>query len=506
MSLIAELKRRNVFRVGVAYAIVAWLLIEVASVLLPTFDAPAWVMKAFSTLVILGFPLAVILAWAFELTPEGIKREKTVDRAESITLEAESERAKGLAEQVPAAEPVDREKSIAVLPFVNMSGDPEQEYFSDGITEDIITELSRFSELLVIARTSSFAFKGQALDIREAAEKLGVQYVVEGSVRREGTRIRISVQLVDGTSGSHLWANRYDRDLEDLFAVQDEVCETVVATLVGRVFEAGAERARRKPTGGMTAYDYLMRGRERLYRYSQEDLAEARQFFQSALEFDPDFAAACAKLAETYWADWWAGWAENADESFELFAAAAERAVALDDADPQAQGGIGWLHLFRRQYDKARLHFEKAVSLNPNDPDLAMNMAFYVMYGGNPDSALQHLDRAKKLNPFGRDGYVRGMAHYSARDYSEAISELTTVRNKFPAVYAWLAASFAQLGKESEAREAARRFEEASFSSMDQAGASRPASWVEFLTPRMPYRKEADLEHVLDGMRKAGLK
>ncbi len=221
MSLIAELKRRNVFRVGVAYAIVAWLLIEVASVVLPTFNAPDWVMQVFTFLVILGFPLALVIAWAFELTPEGFKREKTVDRAESITLEAEPERAEGVAEQVLAAEPVDREKSIAVLPFVNMSGDPEQEYFSDGITEDIITELSRFSELLVIARTSSFAFKGQALDVREAAERLGVQYVVEGSVRRVGERIRISVQLVDGASGGHLWANSYDRDLEDLFAVQD---------------------------------------------------------------------------------------------------------------------------------------------------------------------------------------------------------------------------------------------------------------------------------------------
>ena len=505
MSLIAELKRRNVFRVGVAYAIVAWLLVEVASVVLPALHLPEWALTFLIIVIFAGFPLALVIAWAFELTPEGFKREKTVDRAESIALEAEPERAEGVAEQVPAAEPVDREKSIAVLPFVNMSGDPEQEYFSDGITEDIITELSRFSELLVIARTSSFAFKGQALDIREAAERLGVQYVVEGSVRRAGRRIRISVQLVDGASGGHLWANSYDRDLEDLFAVQDEVCETIVATLVGRVMEAGAERARRKPTESMTAYDYLMRGRERLYRYGQEEIAEARQFFQRALEFDPDFAAACAELSETYWADWWAGWAENADESFELYAAAAERAVVLDDTDPQVQVAIGQLHLFRRQYDKARLHLEKAVSLNPNDSDVVMEMAFYAQYDGNPDSALQHLDRAKKLNPFGRYGYVHGMAYYLARRYSEAISELTTVRNKFPAVHAWLAASFAQLGKESEAREAARRFEEAAFSSMDRAGASRPASWVEFLTPRMPYRKEADLEHVLDGMRIAGL-
>ena len=244
MSLIAELKRRNVFRVGVAYAIVAWLLVEVASVLLPTFEAPVWVMKAFSSLVILGFPLALILAWAFELTPEGIKRESAVDPAESITQVTGRKLDFAIigllalavayfavdkfvlqADRIPAAESTEQVKTIAVLPFANMSGDPEQEFFSDGISEELLNVLAKVKGLRVTSRTSAFAFKGTNTSIPEIAEKLGVDHVLEGSVRMAGDRVRITAQLIevdtDSRFDSHLWSESYDRDLSDIFAVQD---------------------------------------------------------------------------------------------------------------------------------------------------------------------------------------------------------------------------------------------------------------------------------------------
>jgi len=255
MPLIAELKRRNVIRVGVAYAIVAWLLLEVASVIFPGLHLPDWTLTFLIVLVAAGFPLALILAWAFELTPEGLKREAEVDRTESTTrtkgrkldfaiigllalavvflvvdnyvLEAEPERAEVAAEQIPAAEPVEREKSIAVLPFVNMSSDPEQEYFSEGISEELLNELAQLPGLRVASRTSAFTFKGENRNMGEIAAILKVSYVLEGSVRKSGNRVRIAAQLIDASNEKHLWSEIYDRELTDIFAIQSEIARAV---------------------------------------------------------------------------------------------------------------------------------------------------------------------------------------------------------------------------------------------------------------------------------------
>ena len=259
MSFIAELKRRNVFRVAVAYGIVAWLLIEVAHTAFPTLQLPDWAPTLVTVLVIMGFPVALVIAWAFELTPEGIKRETAVDSADSIThqtgrkldfiiigvlavavvyfavdkfvLETEPEPVAEGTEQVPAAEPVARERSIAVLPFVNMSSDPEQEYFSDGLSEEILNLLAKIPELKVIGRTSSFAFKGQNQDLRGIGQALGVNTVLEGSVRKSGERVRITAQLIDVSDGAHIWSESYDRTLTDIFAVQDNVAASIIDAL-----------------------------------------------------------------------------------------------------------------------------------------------------------------------------------------------------------------------------------------------------------------------------------
>jgi len=332
MSLIAELKRRNVFRVGVAYGIVAWLLVEMASVVLPTFDAPGWVMKVVTFLVILGFPLALILAWAFELTPEGIKRESAVDLAESNTrktrrkldfaiigllavavvyfavdkflFQAESTPAEITTEQDLAAESVAREKSVAVLPLVDLSPSGDYEWFSDGLSEEILNSLAQLPELMVSARTSSFQFKGQDRDIGEIAKVLGVAHVVEGSVRRSGGQLRVTVQLIRASDGFHLWSETYDRSTEDVFAVQEEIAEKIAAALDVVLDENKRDRMFRTGTRNVQAFEAYQRGRA-IYEAvhdlrTDENLFDANRWLEEAIVLDPDYSAAHLMHADAY--------------------------------------------------------------------------------------------------------------------------------------------------------------------------------------------------------------
>ena len=266
MSFFEELKRRNVVRVGVVYLIAAWLLAQVADLLLENFNAPDWVIQAILVVLIIGFPLALIFAWAFELTPEGLKKEKDVDRSQSITpvtgrkldraiivilvialsyfiWESRVQHQHSEApEQQAVVEPAPAEpsaKSIAVLPFVNMSSDPEQEYFSDGISEEILNSLAKIKELKVAGRTSSFAFKGQNQDLRQIGDTLGVEHILEGSVRKSGAQVRITAQLIQVDDGFHLWSETYDRELTDVFAIQDEIATAILKQLKAALLEDG---------------------------------------------------------------------------------------------------------------------------------------------------------------------------------------------------------------------------------------------------------------------------
>jgi len=323
MSLIAELKRRNVFRVGAAYAIVAWLLIEVASVVLPTFKAPEWVLQVCTFLVIFGLPLALILAWAFELTPEGIKRETAVDPAESIThhtgrkldfaiigllviavayfavdkfvLEAES---------VPAAESVEREKSVAVLPLIDLSPAGDYAWFSDGLSEEILNSLAHLPELMVSARTSSFRFRGQGRDIGEIAQVLGVAHIVEGSVRRGGGQLRVTVQLIRASDGFHLWSETYDRSEEDVFAVQEEIAEKIASALDVVLDKDKRDRMFRTGTRNVQAFKAYQRGHA-IYdaahdERTDESLFDANRWLERAIDLDPDYSAAHLMHADAY--------------------------------------------------------------------------------------------------------------------------------------------------------------------------------------------------------------
>jgi adenylate cyclase len=402
----------------------------------------------------------------------------------------------------PALELPDK-PSIAVLPFTNMSGDPEQEYFSDGITEDIITELSRFRDLSVIARNSSFVFKGKSVAISEVGSKLGVQYVVEGSVRKAGNRVRITAQLVNVATGDHIWADRYDRQPEDIFDVQDEVVRTVTATLIGRVERVRRDRAKYKPTSNLKAYECLLRGREHFFRLTPADHPMAKEMFEKAITLDPDYAAAYVGLAETHFQEWHAGWSEAPDRSFAAFCESAEKSVALDDTDSRTLAVLGMAYLFRREFDQAHAHLNRAVRLNPIDTRTLARMSRYDMLIGEPERAIQRVNEASRIDPFGKFGWYLGQSNYAARRYDESISAFKSVRDPVALVRAWIAASYAQAGRETEAKQATQECVLAT--EVEFGVRAESHNWLEFLVARWPFKHEEDSEHLREGLRKAGL-
>jgi TolB-like protein/Tfp pilus assembly protein PilF len=383
---------------------------------------------------------------------------------------------------------------IAVLPFTNMSGDPEQEYFSDGITEDIITELSRFGSLHVIARNSSFAFKGKAIKLQEIAKELGVAYVVEGSVRKAGSRIRITAQLVEASAGKHVWAERYDRPAEDVFAIQDEVVRTVAATLAGRLEAAGVEGLRRRPTASLSAYECVLRGNA----LPVGDLvheAAAHQLFEQAVALDPDYARACAQLAISHTNRWMHGMSESSkdlDRAFEL----ANRAIVLDAENSVCHSALFWVQFYRRRYDEAEFHARKALALNPNRPNALASMADLFVCTGRPDEAMTLIADAMRLDPHHPTWYwiELGVAHFVARRYAEAVAAFRHHPNMHYLVQAYLAACHAQIGEDEAMRGAAA----------EVLRLRRDFSVAAFVTFQS-YKLAADREHLASSLRKAGL-
>jgi adenylate cyclase len=396
--------------------------------------------------------------------------------------------------------------SIAILPFTNMSGDPEQAYFSDGITEDIITELSRFRNLFVVARNSSFAYKNRDTKIHEIAQELGVKYVLEGSIRKAGNRVRINAQLVEASTGNHLWAERYDRELGDIFAVQDELTRTIVATLVGRLDKAGVARAIRKQTDILTAYDYVLRGNELSNRNTREDNVVAKQLYQTAVQLDPQYARAYARLANNFVDDVLQGWStkEALGDALEI----AYKAVDLDDQDSWAQASVGMILFLMRHHDDAEVHLQSAVRLNPNDVDIAAYMAILLVYLGKPEESLQWINSARRLNPLHPEWYhsVTGIISYSARRYSEAIEAFRKCSYKDRVHHAYLAASYAQVGQMEEARVEAELFLTIRTREVRETGEQIPDSPLELASFETDlFRSSADKNHFLEGLRKAGV-
>ena len=395
--------------------------------------------------------------------------------------------------------------SIAVLPFANMSGDPEQEYFSDGITEDIITELSRFHELFVIARNSSFVFKNQSVNVSDIGQELGVQYVVEGSVRKSGQRARITAQLIDTATGNHLWADKYDRDLEDIFDVQDEVARTITSTLVGRVGHVHRDRIQKKVTSNLDAYDWFIQGREIFYGGTPEDNQKASGMFEQAIALDPDYAAAYALLSESYIRDWITFWNQPLDKSFEGAWNHANKAVALDDTDSQTHTALGVTSLFSGKLDQACFHLERALALNSSDTRALAYLSRYDVFTGNPDRAIERVNEALRYNPFGKYYFFLVPAYYIAHRYEDAIQVFSHIKNPAPIMLCWAAAAYAQAGDVESAHDAVKRFVAVAKTNLRAVGSPIPGSWIEFIAQRFQAEKAEEREHFQDGLRKAGV-
>ena len=386
--------------------------------------------------------------------------------------------------------------SVAVLPFVNMSGDPQQEYFSDGITEDIITELSRFRQLLVIARNSSFVFKGKPIDVGEIGRKLGVQYLVEGSIRKSADRIRITAQLINTIDGTHVWADRYDRELKELFSVQDEVTHTVAATLIGRIEADARGQLKRKPTDNLTAYDCYLRGVEHHQKFTDADMEKARGFLERAIALDPEFSMPYPWLALVHLHSWY-----ETKQKVDLDAAFAltRRSVSLDPAESGGYAILGMCYMNNRQFDRAETHLIQATNLNPNNSYHPATLCQLYALWGRPAEALEWSDRAIRLNPLYPDWYsvLRAEAYYVAHRYLEAVSALNKTTGN-PSNAPWqriiAAACCAMAGMSEEAK-----------SHVVEVLAARPNFSCQEYVSNKPFGSEAVAALWLEGLLKAGL-
>jgi len=385
--------------------------------------------------------------------------------------------------------------SICVLPFVNMSGDPSQEFFSDGLTEDIITELSRFRRLLnVRSRSASSRYRGVALDMKQVARELEVRYIVEGSIRRLGERVRITAQLIDAESGNHVWAEKFDRGQEEIFAVQDKVVQTIVSTLVGRVQATGAERARRKPPASLAAYECVLQGNALAWDDPQE-AEQARKLFEQAITLDPSYAIAHSLLAALCYARWRDETGTSTATLDEAYAYA-KRAVELDDGDSTCQAIMGHVCLLRRSFDLALQYVRRAVEINPNNQWNAADLGAVLVYVGSPEEALAWFARAREIDPyFDPAWYWRDLAQAYARlgRYADAVLMLGHMRVRAWRAAALLAACHAELGDRERAA-----------AGVAECLAKRPGFSVAAFIGKEPFQNPADAERMAASLRLAG--
>jgi adenylate cyclase len=398
-----------------------------------------------------------------------------------------------------AALPLPDKPSIAVLPFVNMSSDPEQEYFSDGITEDLITDLSRLSGLFVIARNSTFTYKGKAVKVEDVGRELGVQYVLEGSVRKAGTRVRITTQLVDATTSHHLWAERYDRELKDIFALQDEIVQKIVVTLKLQLtlWEQGV--LVRQSTNNLEAYDYHLRGLEYYWRTTKEANVQARQMCERAIELDPHYADAYVRVGWTYLLGWAFQWSQD-PQTLEQALRLAQKAIALDDTLPGAHSLLGSVYLFKKQHEQAIVEGERAIVLDPNNSNSYLVLADILTWVGRSEEAIGLMEMAMRLNPRSPVNYlfILGRAYRLTGRHEEAIAtfkKALTHNPNYLGAHFQLAGIYSELGRDEDAR-------------IEAAEVLRlnPAFSLEAWKQMIPYKDPAIVERWIVSLSKAGLK
>ncbi|MEX0628401.1 MAG: adenylate/guanylate cyclase domain-containing protein [Cucumibacter sp.] len=386
--------------------------------------------------------------------------------------------------------------SIVVLPLDNMSEDASQTFFADGITEDVITELSRFPDLFVIARNSAFSYKGKAVKVQEIARELGVHYVVEGSVRRSGNRVRVTVQLIDAATGHHVYAERFDREIEDLFELQDEITQSIVATLPGQVRSAETERVRRQAPQSMAAYDFLLAGRIMHHRVTPKDNAEAIRLLDQAIALDPNYAAAYAWKGCVLGQSLEFGFGGDPLSVQEQAMAAVHRALAIDENDVECHRLMCEVYMFHHKLDKAVPHAERALALNPNDPRIVAQRGELLTWLGQAEEGTEWLQRAARLDPYGaaRRGHLLGRALFGAGRFAEAVTAYRTITRPDCGKRAELAASFSLAGTADDAGGLVA----------EMAGDCAKFS-AEAYVARLAYARREDREKMLAAMKAAGL-
>jgi TolB-like protein len=396
--------------------------------------------------------------------------------------------------------PLSDRPAIAVLPFTNLSGEPEQEYFSDGISEDIITALSKLRWFFVIARNSSFIYKGKAVHMKQVAEELGVRYVVEGSVRKGGDRVRITAQLNDVATGSHLWAERYDREIADVFAVQDEITESIVAAIEPKLYAAESFRAQRKPPDSMDAWDLVMRALSHYWRVTRQDNVVAQALLEKAIAMDPSYGQALGLLATSYMFAAHMGWMEMT-EAMPFAERAALAAIHVDSEDPWAHNALGHVYLFARRFEDSLAEFETALRLNPS---FALAQGYYglsLAYSGRWQEADEAARRALRLSP--RDPYsavymgIAAYAQFLGKNYEEAMRwarEAVRQRSDFVGAHRVLTAA-AAMASQTELAHAA----------LQELRRAQPNISLGWIASHMPIKEDADRERYLEGFRRAGL-
>lgn len=386
--------------------------------------------------------------------------------------------------------------SIVVLPFNNMSGDPEQEFFADGLTEDIITELSRHHELFVISRNSSFVYKNRAVNVREVAEKLDVQYLVEGSVRKIGDRVRVTVQLIDTANDAHIWADKYDRKLDDIFAIQDEVTAAIAATLPGRVEAAQRDQLARAKPANMAAYECVLAAKVLHHRSTIADNERAQTLIGRAVALDPDYAHAHAWRACILGQAWVHNWCEDRDAVWNDIMAALDRALALDDNDADVHRILAAVNVNNNELTTARYHQERALALNPNYDLVVVQQGELLTWLGRPEEGIEWIRKAMQLNPHHPERFWShlGKAHFAARRYGEAIEAFMHLSTMDSVQHAFAAACYGWLGDELAAA-----------AHLGKIRTLDPQFDLDSFIATLHYAQESDVQHVREGLLKAGI-
>jgi adenylate cyclase len=439
-----------------------------------------WVALAAATVVVLG--TIALAIWQIFLKPAPV----------------------GVASIERMAFPLPDKPSIAVLPFANMGGDPEQEYFSDGMTEDLITDLSRISGLFVIARSSTLAYKGKPLKVRQVAEELGVRYVMEGSVRRVGDQVRINAQLIDAITGHHLWAERFDGSMKDIFALQDAINQKIVGALAVKLTPEQKAAVREKGTDNVAAYDEFVKGREHFYRHTSEDYAKAEAFYKRAIELDPKYGQAGAWLAELYWYAANIGLHDSLNLSWPEARLLARQYLREAMKEPNARAYVltGHMNAFMRQHDEAISDLEKALALDPNDPGVIGFMSWVLGVSGRPAEGMVHIKAAMRLDPQnpGVRTFTLGFAHFCMGQSEEAATVFEKAHKlspRFGSSALMLASTFAQLGRDEEAR--------ATYETYRKIMMNSPVPSLQWIMYYFPFKDRRVADSFAEGLIKAGL-